>query len=72
MLNVKPRLLQSLDNGHLEELQQLYLLGLTKSTEPNSQRRYGTSTFHTPAERQAALITTSLAGQDIPLIINPF
>ena len=48
----------------LVELQQLYLQAL-RSAQLVGQRRLRTSTFNTPAESHGALLTTSLASQDI-------
>ena len=56
----------------LVELQQVYLLGLTKSAELIGQKRSRTSTFCTPAERHGTLLTIVLAAQDAPPIIVPF
>ena len=51
----------------LVELQELFLPGLTKSTELVGQRKSRTSSFHTLAERHEALLSTLLTGQDSPL-----
>ena len=53
------------------EPQQLYLPGLTRNAELDDQRRFRTSTSHTPAESRRALFITSLAGPDTSPNITP-
>ena len=72
MLSVKTlyqNFLQSPDNDQFSRAATTLLTSLTRSAELVGQRRSRTSTFHTPAESHAALLTTSLTGQDTAPII---